>query len=90
MSDGAPVDDATLMHNGRNYLWRHLLAVLADARRDPALTMGAVGIGYDVSSLYPLSQTVYAPVDVPSAAADVLARMLVATKEKAGFLRSRE
>ncbi len=90
ISDGAPVDDATLMHNGANYLWRHLLAVLSDARGDPTLTIGAVGIGYDVSSLYPLSETVYAPIDVPPATSRVLVQMLGAAKEKAGFPRSPE
>ena len=90
MSDGAPVDDASLTHNGPNFLWRHLLRTLADIREETTLIFGAVGIGYDVSSLYSVSETVYAPVDVPAATSRVMVRMIAAAKEKAGFLPPRE
>lgn len=39
MSDGAPVDDATLMHNGPSYLWRHLKQIIAEADAKPGLML---------------------------------------------------
>jgi cobaltochelatase CobT len=56
VSDGAPVDDATLLANGVSYLHRHFLMVrdaLLDAKE---LELLAIGVGYRVSEFYPVSR----------------------------------
>ncbi len=52
ISDGAPVDDATLSTNPGNYLERHLREVIhwIETRSDVELT--AIGIGHDVTRYY--------------------------------------
>ncbi len=52
ISDGAPVDDATLSANPGNYLERHLRDVIhwIETRSDVELT--AIGIGHDVTRYY--------------------------------------
>lgn len=75
VSDGAPVDDATLANNGADYLWRHIQLVLKELSTDPALILGGVGIDYRVDELYPLSATVSEPADLPETTAEILERM---------------
>jgi cobaltochelatase CobT len=56
VSDGAPVDDATLFANGPSYMHRHFLKVrdtLLDAKTPELL---AIGVGYRVSEFYPVSR----------------------------------
>ena len=52
ISDGAPVDDATLSANPGNYLERHLRDAIdyIENRSDVELT--AIGIGHDVTRYY--------------------------------------
>ncbi|MCZ6476123.1 MAG: cobaltochelatase subunit CobT, partial [Gammaproteobacteria bacterium] len=58
ISDGAPVDDATLTANDERYLDRHLrLAIDWIERRSPVQLM-AIGIGHDVTNYYQLAFTV--------------------------------
>ena len=52
ISDGAPVDDSTLLTNGLNILMEHLKSVVREVTEDPNFTLGAVGIDYDVSDFY--------------------------------------
>ncbi len=52
LSDGAPVDDATLSHNGGEYLENHLRKVIAQIERDPKIELSAIGIGHDVTRYY--------------------------------------
>jgi cobaltochelatase CobT len=52
LSDGAPVDDATLFSNGPGYLMRHLHATIARIQREENVALGAVGIEHDVEQLY--------------------------------------
>jgi cobaltochelatase CobT len=56
VSDGAPVDDATLFANGPSYMHRHFLKVrdtLLDAKTPELL---AIGVGHRVSEFYPVSR----------------------------------
>lgn len=56
VSDGAPVDDATLFANGPSYMHRHFLKVrdrLLNAKTPELL---AIGVGYRVSEFYPVSR----------------------------------
>ena len=70
ISDGAPVDDATLRHNGRNYLYRHLMAVLAGT--EGKFLVGAIGINHRVDAWYPISETVESVEDLPAASVKLL------------------
>jgi len=72
LSDGAPVDDATLLHNGPSYLWRHMTATLSALARERTLAICAIGIGHEVSAFYPLSETVGQPAELVPAAVRVL------------------
>ena len=56
VSDGAPVDDATLFANGPSYMHRHFLKVrdLLLGEKIPELL--AIGVGYRVSEFYPVSR----------------------------------
>ena len=58
ISDGAPVDDATLSANPGNYLERHLRQVIdwIETRSDIELT--AIGIGHDVTRYYRRAVTI--------------------------------
>ncbi len=58
ISDGAPVDDATLSANPGNYLEKHLRDVIQfiETRSDVELT--AIGIGHDVTRYYRRAVTI--------------------------------
>lgn len=56
VSDGAPVDDATLLENGASYLQRHFLAVRDALLHTNELELLAIGAGYHVSEFYPVSR----------------------------------
>ncbi len=53
VSDGAPMDSATHLHNRPGYLDDHLAAVVRDVRRSGLVELGAVGIDRDVGAWYP-------------------------------------
>jgi cobaltochelatase CobT len=55
ISDGAPVDDSTLAvaRGTGNYLERHLRDTIDDIMRLGDVELFAIGIGYDVTRLYP-------------------------------------
>ena len=59
ISDGAPVDTATLAANPRDYLDRHLDAVVADLERRGAIELAAIGIGHDVARFYSQAMSVF-------------------------------
>ena len=52
LSDGAPVDDSTLIANGPNILDRDIQAAIRDIEADSAVCLAAVGISFDVSRYY--------------------------------------
>lgn len=52
VSDGAPVDDATLAANNGDILHRHLKEVIAAIRHASDIRLGAIGLGHDVSMYY--------------------------------------
>jgi cobaltochelatase CobT len=52
ISDGAPVDQATLEANDPLYLDRHLRTVIAGIERNSLVELGAIGIGHDVAGFY--------------------------------------
>ncbi len=52
ISDGAPLDDATLEANDVGYLDRHLRSVIGWLERDAQVELAAIGIGHDVTGYY--------------------------------------
>jgi cobaltochelatase CobT len=58
ISDGAPVDDSTLSVNPRNYLERHLRAVINWIETNSPVQLLAVGIGHDVTRYYEHAVTI--------------------------------
>lgn len=78
VSDGAPVDDSTLLDNGPSYLYRHLMEVLAELAADGTLTIGGIGIGHDVGAFYSMSASVHGPDELAPVIADLLPTMIAA------------
>lgn len=72
ISDGAPVDDSTLMENGLSYLSRHIKKVIAETENRRDLILGAVGINYRVDEFYRLSRVAEHLDEVPTAICSVI------------------
>ncbi|HEY0629687.1 MAG TPA: hypothetical protein VGD23_10200 [Sphingomicrobium sp.] len=75
LSDGAPVDDATYVHNGGGYLGRHLRSVIADLESQGDLDVSAVGIRHAVDAYYDRSTSLDDLTQLP----ELLARWLSAS-----------
>ncbi|MBT7771949.1 MAG: cobaltochelatase subunit CobT, partial [Rhodospirillales bacterium] len=58
ISDGAPVDDATLSTNPGNYLERHLRQVIEWIETRSNVELTAIGIGHDVTRYYRRAVTI--------------------------------
>ncbi len=58
ISDGAPVDDATLSANSANYLERHLREVIGYIENQSPVELIAIGIGHDVTRYYHRAVTI--------------------------------
>jgi cobaltochelatase CobT len=52
VSDGTPMDEATMAANGHEYLERHLQHVVQEIESKSAVRLAAIGIGHDVSTFY--------------------------------------
>jgi cobaltochelatase CobT len=52
VSDGTPMDEATLAANGWDYLDQHLVSVIDDIETRSPVQLAAIGIGHDVSRFY--------------------------------------
>ena len=59
ISDGAPVDDATLSANSGGYLDQHLREVIHAVEREGAIELLAIGIGHDVTRYYSRAVTLH-------------------------------
>jgi len=75
ISDGAPVDDATLIFNGPSILSRHIRIVVPKVEA-AGLIIGGLGINYRVEAYYPRSEAATELDDLPGAAIRILERML--------------
>ena len=73
ISDGAPVDDATLSHNPNNYLERHLRETIDKIENDSPVDLLAIGIGHDVTRYYNHAVT----IPNANALADVMMNELI-------------
>ncbi|MGB7654132.1 MAG: hypothetical protein WBL74_01505 [Novosphingobium sp.] len=73
LSDGAPVDDSTLIENGARFLERHIRSVIAELESDRALRLGAIGIGFAVDGYYANSSQLTEPDALSEKLATLLA-----------------
>lgn len=67
ISDGAPLDDATLEANDGAYLERHLKSVIHAIDKRSAVELAAIGIGHDVGAYYRRSVTLKSADDLGEA-----------------------
>jgi cobaltochelatase CobT len=58
VSDGTPMDEATLAANGYEFLDQHLRAVVEGIERSSPVKLAAIGIGHDVSTIYSNATTI--------------------------------
>jgi cobaltochelatase CobT len=72
ISDGAPVDDSTLLANHPNILDRHLRQIVCDLEAGTEIRTAAIGIGFDVSRFYSTAITVSTPDDLGTGMIDLL------------------
>ncbi len=75
ISDGAPVDDSTLSSNPRNYLERHLCAVVDWIERYSNVDLIAIGIGHDVGRYYRRAVTITDPEQLGGTVLEQLAEL---------------
>ena len=78
ISDGAPVDDATLSANETNYLERHLRDVIEYIEAKSPVELLAIGIGHDVTRYYNKAVTIYDVEQLGSTMMDSLADLFLA------------
>jgi cobaltochelatase CobT len=64
LSDGAPVDDSTLMENGNTFLADHLSTVVKNLNDNSDIHLGSFGVGYAPHDFYRSSGYVEAPSDL--------------------------
>jgi len=72
ISDGAPVDDATLSANPGNYLERHLREAIRYIETRSNVELTAIGIGHDVTRYYRRAVTI---VDAEDLGGTVMSRL---------------
>ena len=76
LSDGAPVDDATLTENPPGYLGDHLREVVENIVADGDIRIAAMGVGYRVHLFYPTSDYVEAPNELGAALITLIEQIL--------------
>ncbi|WP_102946905.1 cobaltochelatase subunit CobT [Stenotrophomonas sp. VV52] len=77
VSDGAPADDATLSANPRDYLERHLRAVIDMIEKRSPVELVAIGMGHDVGRHYASAVTIREPEQLAGALTNELGGLLV-------------
>ena len=78
ISDGAPVDDATMAANDNEYLERHLHAVIEWIEARSPVQLLAIGIGHDVTRYYRRAIELQRPEDLGST---MISRLLAVLQE---------
>jgi cobaltochelatase CobT len=58
VSDGTPMDEATMAANGHEYLESHLQEVVEEIETRSSVQLAAIGIGHDVSTFYRNATTI--------------------------------
>ena len=75
ISDGAPVDDATLSVNSGNYLERHLRFMIDQIEQRSPVELIAIGIGHDVTRYYSRAVTIVDAEELAGAMMDKLTEL---------------
>lgn len=84
LSDGAPVDQATLEYNeDKALLDRHLREVIASVTSAEEIELCAIGIRHDVSAYYPVSRQVSQITDLADVVVKLLDQYLVSGRSAA-------
>jgi len=81
ISDGAPVDDATLSVNSGSYLEHHLRAVIEEIETRSPVELIAIGIGHDVTRYYSRAVTITDPSELAGAMTDKLVELFEENQE---------
>lgn len=81
VSDGAPVDDATLTYNDPSYLERHLLSVIERAEASDDIILAAEGIGFAVDRYYRQSRYAKDLAQVPEAIVNLITHVVTSTEK---------
>jgi cobaltochelatase CobT len=76
VSDGTPMDEATLAANGHEYLERHLLSVVQQIEARSPVQLAAIGIGHNVSAFYENATTIARMEQLGPALTDKLTALL--------------
>ena len=76
LSDGAPVDDSTLLANGKDYLWDHLRDVIERIQGASEVQLAAVLIGNEARPRYPVFDQIDAASDLGDALLSLIERVL--------------
>ena len=86
ISDGAPVDDATMAANDHEYLERHLRSVIGWIETRSPVQLLAIGIGHDVTRYYRNAITLLRPEDLGGT---MINQLLTVLDETEGLARNR-
>ena len=86
ISDGAPVDDATMAANDNEYLERHLHAVIDWIEAVSPVQLLAIGIGHDVTRYYSRAIELQRPEDLGGT---MISRLLAVLEETERLPRKR-
>lgn len=78
LSDGAPVDDSTLLANGKDYFWDHLRDVIERIQGASEVQLAAVLIGNEARPRYPVFDQIDAASDLGDALLSLIERVLTA------------
>ena len=85
ISDGAPVDDATMTANDSEYLERHLHGVIDWIESVSPIQLLAIGIGHDVTRYYRSAIVLQRPEDLGGT---MISRLLAVLKATERFPRA--
>ena len=78
LSDGAPVDDSTLMENGDGYLHHHLPELISEIEGAGDIRLAAIGINHRVGRYYKQSITIDSPEQLEEAVVQLIGQLLAA------------
>jgi cobaltochelatase CobT len=76
LSDGAPVDDSTLLTNGDGYLIQHLRRVIGEIELAGDIRLAAIGIGHPVDQYYRDGITISSPEELEGTLVHLINRLL--------------
>ncbi|WP_407119556.1 cobaltochelatase CobT-related protein [Bradyrhizobium sp. LMG 9283] len=79
LSDGAPVDDSTLLANGDRYLDHHLRHVTSEIEQAGDIRLAAIGISHPVEQYYRQGITISSPEELEEALVQLINRLVHAS-----------